>query len=226
MIKPVNTCQWVSVEMALWRDPGRQSRYQSGDQTGEAMAVDDKTRCFGSNSEVYAAYHDTEWGVPVHDDQKLFEMLILEGAQAGLNWETVLNKREGYRAQFHSFDVETVANMTDDALEAARENPEIIRNKLKIYSTRKNARVFMEIQEEFGSFDAYLWGFVDGKPIVNAWPEFAQVPATTPISDALSKDLKKRGMSFVGSTIIHAYMQACGMVNDHLTTCWRHGMDP
>ncbi|MEM8629853.1 MAG: DNA-3-methyladenine glycosylase I [Pseudomonadota bacterium] len=183
--------------------------------------VDDKTRCFGSNNPVYAEYHDTEWGVPVHEDQKLFEMLILEGAQAGLNWETVLMKRDGYRAVFKGFDVARVARMTDAELEAARENPAIIRNKLKIYATRKNAWVFLDIQEEFGSFADYLWAYVDGEPIINTWNDVSEVPVTTEISDALSKDLKNRGMTFVGSTIIYAYMQASGLVDDHLASCWK-----
>jgi DNA-3-methyladenine glycosylase I len=187
--------------------------------------VDGKKRCFGNKpgQEFYALYHDTEWGIPTHDDRKLFEMLILEGAQAGLSWETVLKKRDGYRAVFRGFDPEIVAAMDDSELEAARENPAIIRNRLKIYATRKNARVFLDIQKEFGSFDAYLWAFVGGAPIVNAWQSFGDVPVTTPESDALSKDLKKRGMTFVGSTILYAYMQATGMVNDHVTECWCHG---
>ena len=147
-------------------------------------------------------------------------MLILEGAQAGLSWETVLRKREGYRKAFYNFDVEKVMNMTDTELEALRENPEIIRNKLKIYSARKNALAFRSIQKEFGSFSSYLWAYVDNAQIVNHWQKFEEVPVTTDISDALSKDLKKRGMSFVGSTIIYAYMQAVGLVDDHLAECW------
>ena len=184
--------------------------------------TDGKKRCFGNKpgQEFYADYHDNEWAVPEYDDQKLFEMLILEGAQAGLSWETVLRKREGYRNAFHHFDVDKVKAMTDEQLEALRENPEIIRNKLKIYSTRKNAHVFRSIQEEFGSFSDYLWAYVDHQPIINHWQSFSEVPVTTEISDAISKDLKKRGMSFVGSTIIYAYMQAVGMVDDHLAECW------
>jgi DNA-3-methyladenine glycosylase I len=186
---------------------------------------DGKKRCFGNKpgQEFYATYHDTEWGIPEHNDRKLFEMLILEGAQAGLSWETVLRKREGYRAVFHGFDPATVAAMSDGELSAAQENPAIIRNRLKIESTRKNARIFLDIREEFGSFDSYVWRFVNGVPVINAWNSLAEVPATTPISDTLSKDLRKRGMRFVGSTIIYAYMQATGMVNDHVTECWRHG---
>ncbi len=178
-------------------------------------------RCFGDGQgkEFYAEYHDNEWGVPVHDDRHLFEMLILEGAQAGLSWETILKRREGYRAVFHNFDPAKVATMTDEKLEQLRSDQRIIRNKLKIYAARTNARVFLEIQKEFGSFDQHLWSFVDGQPIINRWKSMKEVPVTTPISDAISKDLKKRGMSFVGSTIIYAYMQAVGLVNDHLTSC-------
>lgn len=179
-------------------------------------------RCFGNKpgQELYAAYHDHEWGVPVHDDRHLFEMLILEGAQAGLSWETILNKREGYRAAFHRFDPGKVAQMSDGELEALRQDDRIVRNRLKIYAARKNALVFLAIQREFGSFDSYLWRFVGGTPIINAWAGLKDVPVTTPQSDALSKDLKQRGMSFVGSTIMYAYMQAVGMVYDHLTSCF------
>lgn len=189
------------------------------------LGTDGKKRCFGGqpNKEFYANYHDREWGVPSHDDQHLFEMLILEGAQAGLTWETVLKKREGYRKAFHSFDPIKVASMKDSELEDLRQNPEIIRNRLKIYGARQNAKAFLEIQQKFGSFDHYIWNFVDGKPIRNSWKRFEDVPVTTPVSDALSKDLKKRGMTFVGSTIIYAYMQAIGMVNDHPMDCWCYG---
>ena len=189
---------------------------------------DGKTRCFGNKpgQGFYADYHDHEWGVPTHDDRELFEMLILEGAQAGLSWETVLKKREGYRAVFHGFEPAVVAAMPDEELEAARENAAIIRNRLKIYSARKNALVFLDIQKEFGSFDTYLWGFVGGAPIVNHWESFADIPVSTAESDALSKDLKKRGMSFVGTTIIYAYMQETGMVNDHPKECWRYPGNP
>ena len=182
----------------------------------------EKKRCFGGQpgKEFYAEYHDCEWGIPAHDDTHLFEMLILEGAQAGLSWETILKRREGYREAFHLFDVRKVASMTDHELDSLLLNDKIIRNRLKVYSARKNAKVFLEIQKEFGSFDHYLWGFVGGKPIVNGWLEFKDIPAKTLESDALSKDLKKRGMSFVGSTIMYAYMQAVGLVNDHLVDCW------
>lgn len=181
-------------------------------------------RCFGSGEgkEFYAAYHDNEWGIPVHDDRRLFEMLILEGAQAGLSWETILKRRNGYREAFHDFDPIKVAAMSDKALETLRDNPKIIRNRLKIYGTRQNAQAFLKIQQEFGSFDTYAWNFVGGVSIKNHWKNFKEVPVTTPESDALSKDLKKREMTFVGSTIMYAYMQAVGMVNDHFVGCWRY----
>lgn len=184
----------------------------------------DKKRCFGNEpgKEFYAHYHDHEWGIPVYEDRKLFEMLILEGAQAGLSWETVLKKREGYRKAFHSFDPVKVAQMTDLELEALTQNSEIIRNRLKIFSARQNAQSFLKIQQEFGSFSTYLWQYVNKRPILNRWKTFKDVPVKTKESDALSKDLKKRGMNFVGTTIIYAYMQAIGMVNDHLVDCWCH----
>lgn len=181
------------------------------------------TRCFGGGAgrELYAKYHDEEWGIPVHDDQTLFEFLVLEGAQAGLSWETILKRREAYRQLFHQFDPLVVSQMTDEELEAIVLNPAIIRNRLKIYSVRKNARVFIEIQKEFGSFDHFLWKWVKGKPIINQWKTGREVPAKTPLSEGLSKELKKRGMSFVGPTIVYAYMQAIGMVDDHLMDCWK-----
>ena len=169
--------------------------------------------------EAYEKYHDDEWGVPVHDDRVHFEFLILEGAQAGLNWATILKKRSGYRKAFADFDPEVVANYDEAKIASLILNPEIIRNKLKINAAVNNARHFLEVQQEFGSFDAYVWQFVGGQPKVNAWEQNDQVPATTPESDALSKDLKKRGFKFVGSTIMYAYMQACGLVNDHLVDC-------
>ena len=181
-----------------------------------------RTRGNKPGQELYAQYHDEEWGIPVHDDRHLFEMLILEGAQAGLSWETILKRRDGYRQAFHNFDVITVANMSDHELETLRNNPAIIRNRLKIYSTRSNAQSFLLIQKEFGSFDMYLWNFVHHAPIKNRWPNISQAPVTSKESDTLSKDLKKRGMKFVGSTIMYAYMQAVGLVNDHATTCWKH----
>ena len=171
---------------------------------------------------LYVEYHDKEWGVPVRDDQTLFEFLILEGAQAGLAWITVLRKREGYRKAFANFDPQKVARFTDAKLEKLLQNPEIIRNKLKVYGARKNARAFLAVQEEKGSFADYLWDFVDGTPIQNRRRNLKAIPATTPLSDTISKDMKKRGFTFVGSTIIYAHMQATGMVNDHTTACFRH----
>ncbi|MBA3238196.1 MAG: DNA-3-methyladenine glycosylase I [Parachlamydiaceae bacterium] len=187
------------------------------------LGEDGKNRCFGGlpGKVFYAEYHDHEWGIPVHDDTHLLEMLILEGAQAGLSWETILKRRPGYREAFHHFDPKKVASMSDQELEDLRFNEKIIRNRLKIHAARRNAQVFLKIQEEFGSFDRYLWNFVNGKPIVNHRHNFTEVPVTTVESDALSKDLKKRGMTFVGSTIIYAFMQAVGLVNDHLIDCWR-----
>ncbi|MEH6660270.1 MAG: DNA-3-methyladenine glycosylase I [Parasphingorhabdus sp.] len=184
---------------------------------------DGKHRCFGGQpgKEFYGDYHDSEWGLPVHDDRLLFENLILEGAQAGLSWETVLRKRDGYRRAFHGFDIERCAAMADGELEALREDAGIIRNRLKIYSVRKNALVLLEMQAEFGSFDAWLWGHLDGTPPVNRPKYFSDMASTSPISDTISKALKKRGMSFVGSTIIYAYMQAIGMTDDHLAGCWK-----
>lgn len=167
----------------------------------------------------YVEYHDTEWGVPNHDDRHLFEMLVLEGAQAGLSWDTILRRRAAYRTAFHNFDPVRVAAMTDAELEAQLLNADIIRNRLKIFSARKNAIVYLAIQQEFGSFDAYLWSFVNNRPIVSNLSPSSPIPATSPESDKLAKDLKKRGMSFVGSTIMYAYMQGVGLVNDHITTC-------
>jgi DNA-3-methyladenine glycosylase I len=170
----------------------------------------------------YIRYHDEEWGVPVHDDQTQFEFLILEGAQAGLSWSTILNKRAGYKKLFAEFDPEKVARFTKKRVEKLLLDPAIVRNRLKVESTVSNARAFLKVQEEFGSFSDYIWGFVDGKPIQNNFRKDGDVPATSPESDALSKDLKKRGFRFVGSTIIYAHMQATGMVNDHVTSCFRH----
>ncbi len=172
---------------------------------------------------LYQAYHDTEWGVPLHDDRALFELLTLEGAQAGLSWITVLRKRDNYRAAFANFDPAVVARFTEADQAALILNPGIVRNRLKISSTIGNARAFLAVQAEFGSFDAYLWRFVDGRPIQNALASLKDAQASTPLSDALSKDLKKRGFRFVGSTICYAFMQAAGLVNDHTTDCFRHG---
>lgn len=175
----------------------------------------------GHGKSRYEAYHDEEWGVAVHDERKHFEMLILEGAQAGLNWEMILKKRDGYRRAFKNFDPHAVAAMSDEELEALLLDASIIRNRLKVFSARKNAQVFMEIQKEFNSFDAYIWKFVGGQPIVNLPQSREELPTTSVESDALSRDLKKRGMNFVGSTIIYAYMQAIGMVDDHTVDCFR-----
>ena len=167
-------------------------------------------------------YHDTEWGVPIHDDQQLFEFLILEGAQAGLSWITVLKKRENYRNAFHHFDANKIARFTNKKIETLLQNPGIIRNRLKINSTIENAKAFLQIQEECNSFSDFIWDFVDGKPIINKWKNIKQVPDKTILSDKMSKELKKRGFKFVGTTICYAFMQAVGMVNDHLVDCFRY----
>jgi DNA-3-methyladenine glycosylase I len=182
----------------------------------------EKPRCPWPADELYIRYHDQEWGAPVHDDRVLFEYLILEGAQAGLSWRTVLNRRENYRAAFDHFDAEKIARYTEARVAKLMANEGIIRNKLKIHSAILNAKAFLKVREEFGTFDAYLWQFVGGKPIVNHRKSMKEVPATTKESDAMSKDLLKRGFKFVGSTICYANMQAVGMVNDHLVTCFRH----
>ncbi|MBT8349546.1 MAG: DNA-3-methyladenine glycosylase I [Sulfurovum sp.] len=171
---------------------------------------------------LYIAYHDDEWGTPVHDDRLLFEFLILEGAQAGLSWITILKKRENYRKAFHAFDCETIANYTEADIERLLSDSGIVRNRLKIESAIKNARGVMKIQEEFGSLDAYLWHYVDGVPIENEWKSMVELPVKTETSERMSKDLKKRGFNFVGPTICYAFMQAVGMVNDHTTDCFRH----
>jgi DNA-3-methyladenine glycosylase I len=171
---------------------------------------------------LYIDYHDTQWGVPSRNDAHLFEMLVLEGAQAGLAWITVLRKREGYRELFDGFDAERIARYTDRKLDKLLLDPRIIRNRLKVYGTRQNAQAFLTVQEEIGSFSKYLWGFVENRATQNRWRTMKELPATTAVSDALSKDLKKRGFTFVGSTIMYAYMQATGMVNDHTTDCFRH----
>jgi DNA-3-methyladenine glycosylase I len=182
-----------------------------------------KTRCeWAKGSELYLAYHDREWGVPVHDDQRLFEFLILEGAQAGLSWATILNKRSGYRLAYDNFDPQKVAHYGDSKIEQLRGDPAIVRNKLKIVASVKNARAFLKVQAEFGSFDAYIWRFVQGRPKQNAWLSVSRVPATTKESELMSKDLNQRGFKFVGSTICYAFMQAVGMVNDHIVKCYRY----
>lgn len=180
-------------------------------------------RCHWVTKEpLYIQYHDNEWGVPVYDDQKLFEMLCLEGAQAGLSWWTILQKRENYRVAFDNFDAEKIVRYTDEKLQELKENPGIVRNKLKIQSVVTNAQAFLKIKEQYGSFAKYIWSFVDHQPILNYWPSVKEVPVTTEISDAMSKKLKKDGFKFVGSTICYSYMQAVGMVNDHTLQCFRH----
>ncbi|MAF82625.1 MAG: DNA-3-methyladenine glycosylase I [Gammaproteobacteria bacterium] len=188
------------------------------------MAKDKKIRCPWSQgvSDAYEIYHDHEWGVPARDDATQFEFLVLESAQAGLSWSTVLHKREGYRRAFAGFDPVKVARFTPRKIEKLIADPKIIRNRLKIRSAVTNAQAFLAVQEEFGSFSAYIWGFVEGEPVQNRWRSQQDMPATTPISDALSKDLKQRGFKFVGSTIMYAHMQATGLVNDHLINCYRY----
>ncbi len=180
-------------------------------------------RCaWGSSNPLTIEYHDTEWGVPLHDEQKLFEFLVLEGMQAGLSWNTILNKRQNFRIAFHNFDPHRVARYTARDVKRLLNNPGIIRNRLKIEAAITNARRFLEVQDEFDSFDAYIWRFVDGQPIRNAFKALKEIPAKTPLSDAISKDLKQRGFKFVGSTIVYAHMQATGMVNDHTVDCFRY----
>jgi DNA-3-methyladenine glycosylase I len=179
-------------------------------------------RCPWAKTDLYRLYHDAEWGVPLHDDRRLFEFLILEGAQAGLSWATILNKRARYRVAFDEFDPRRVARYRPAKVARLLLDPGIVRNRLKIAAAVRNARSFLLVQKEFGSFDRYLWRFVGGSPVQNRWRRMAQVPARTPESDSLSRDLRRRGFTFVGSTICYAFMQAVGMVNDHLTTCFRH----
>ncbi len=187
------------------------------------MKRDDKIRCpWCEGDPLMLKYHDEEWGVPVHDDRIHFEFLVLEGAQAGLSWMTVLRKREHYRKLYRNFDPAAVARFTGRQVEKMLNDPGIIRNRLKIASSVNNAKRFLEVQKEFGSFDAYLWSFTEGKPLVNRWKTIKQIPAKTGHSDKVSKDLKKRGFSFVGSTIIYAHLQAVGVVNDHLVKCFRY----
>jgi DNA-3-methyladenine glycosylase I len=183
----------------------------------------DTARCGWARNDLAIHYHDTEWGVPLHEDRRLFEFLILEGAQAGLSWDTILRKRENYRKAFDDFDAEKIAAYDQRKLNALLLDKGIIRNRLKINSAVQNAKGYLKIVDEFGSFDSYIWQFVDGRPIVNAWEKLQDVPAKTKESDAMSKDLKKRGFNFVGSTIMYAFMQACGLVNDHLVSCFRYG---
>lgn len=182
-----------------------------------------ENRCgWVSNDPLYIEYHDREWGVPVHDDQRLFEFLILETFQAGLSWITILRKRENFRKAFDNFDLQKVAAYDSHKIQDLLQDTGIIRNRLKVQAAVSNAQAFIRVQEEFGSFDAYIWGFVNGSPIINHFDSLKEVPATTPLSDAISIDLKKRGFKFVGSTVVYAHMQATGMVNDHTTDCFRY----
>ena len=181
------------------------------------------TRCEWANgSELEQSYHDNEWGVAVHDDRSLFEFLILEGAQAGLSWSTILRKREGYRKAFDNFDIQNISRYSEYDVARLLVNPEIIRNKLKINATITNARAFLQVQEQFGSFDRYIWQFVHGRPIQNSWERMIDIPSSTSESETMSKDLRKRGFTFVGATICYAFMQAVGMVNDHVVDCFRY----
>ena len=182
-----------------------------------------RMRCgWCSDDPLYCRYHDSEWGVPLHDDQALFEFLILEGAQAGLSWITILRKRENYRAAFDNFDAVRIARYNASKIESLLQDPGIVRNRLKVGAAVTNAQKFLDVQDEFGSFDAFIWRFVDGRPRQNAWRSLAEIPASTPEADAMSKELKRRGFKFAGSTICYALMQATGMVNDHTTDCFRH----
>jgi DNA-3-methyladenine glycosylase I len=183
--------------------------------------VDERTRCFGDRDPLMRAYHDSEWGVPIHDDVGHFELLVLEGAQAGLSWRTILHRREGYREAFSGFDPEAVTEYTPERVDELLQNPGIIRNRRKVESAVRNARAFLRVQEEFGSFDDYIWSFVDGRPVMNEFTSWDQVSTETEVSRAMSRDLKRRGFSFVGPTICYAYMQSTGLVNDHLVTCFR-----
>jgi DNA-3-methyladenine glycosylase I len=186
------------------------------------VVVSEPIRCGWAKGEQYIRYHDEEWGVPVHDDRTLLEFLILEGAQAGLSWSTILNKRENYRRAFDGFDPRIVAKYQSKKVQALLADPGIVRNKLKIAAAVQNAKAFLRVQEEFGTFDRYIWQFVGGKPRINKWKSLKQIPASTPESDAMSKDLRRRGFKFVGSTICYAFMQGVGMVNDHVVDCIRY----
>ncbi len=190
--------------------------------TSRKPPTDTMRRCHWAGNALLIQYHDEEWGTPLHDDQRLFEFLILEGAQAGLSWDTILKKRENYRVAFDNFDPVVVSGYARKKIRELLANPGIIRNRLKVDSAVRNARLFLQVQREFGSFDGYIWQFVKGRPRQNSWRVSMEVPAQTPESDAMSKDLKRRGFNFVGSTICYAFMQAVGMVNDHLVGCFRH----
>jgi DNA-3-methyladenine glycosylase I len=198
------------------------ARLSADNRTADDWTEDGRPRCGWATGPWLVPYHDEEWGVPVHDDRQHFEFLVLEGAQAGLSWLTILKRRDGYRRAFADFDPAKVARFTEKRAEALMGNAGIIRNRQKIHSTIGNAGHFLAVQEEHGSFDDYLWGFVDGQPVVNRWPAIGHVPATSAVSDAVSADLRRRGFRFVGSTIVYAHLQAVGVVNDHLTTCFRY----
>lgn len=208
----------------LWKNVPAASKH--GEQYFLQLVMtmeDNKIRCgWCLKFDQYIQYHDQEWGLPVHDDRIHFEFLILEGAQAGLSWSTILRKREGYRKAFVDFDPTRVARFTQARVERILTDPGIVRNRLKVSAAVNNAKRFLEVQKEFGSFDKYIWAFVDGKPIINRHKTLADIPPTSSQSDALSKDLKRRGFKFVGSTVMYAHMQACGLVNDHLVDCWRY----
>jgi DNA-3-methyladenine glycosylase I len=214
--------------MTRWGRQGSRTCYQDTlwrrekDLKSTRIKTRDPIRCSWARNELAILYHDAEWGVPVHDDRRLFEFLILEGAQAGLSWDTILKKRESYRAAFDNFDPQLVARYDRRKIGSLLKDPGIVRNRLKIESTVRNAQAFVKVQDEAGSFDQYVWQFVDGKPRANAWKAGRQVPACTAQSDALSKDLRRRGFNFVGSTICYAFMQAVGMVNDHILDCFRY----
>jgi len=187
------------------------------------MSQNELIRCEWAGSEpLYVAYHDNEWGTPVHDERELFEMLILEGAQAGLSWSTILNKRENYRQVFDDFNPSIVVGYDDAKVSALLADPGIVRNRLKVESAIRNAKAFLEVQEEFGSFNTFIWGFVNGEPIINSWKVMSEIPAKTPESEAMNKELKQRGFNFVGPTICYAFMQSIGMVNDHVVDCFRY----
>ena len=190
------------------------------DRKGDTMEKENRERCSWATTDLYKEYHDKEWGKPVHNDDKLFEMLILEGMQAGLSWLTILNKREAFREAFDEFDYQKVALYDEAKMDALMQNANIVRNRLKINSAIINARQFIKVQEEYGSFDAFIWSYVEGRPIHDHFKSETDIPATTPLSDKISKDLKKRGFKFVGSTIVYAYMQAIGIVNDHVERCY------
>lgn len=186
------------------------------------MADSTNDRCGWATNDLAVEYHDREWGVPLHDERSLFEFLILEGAQAGLSWDTILRKRQNYRTAFDNFEPKKVAAYGEKKIFELLQNEGIVRNRLKVNSAVRNARAFRSVQDELGSFDAYVWSFVDGEPVMNRWRSLSEVPASTSLSDTLSKDLKQRGFNFVGSTICYAFMQATGMVNDHVVSCFRH----